>query len=91
MLKFHKADSYCRVCKHQFNHHCLYIKVEQGGMQQPFVQPLEMVPCNSYLAFGGGGMDMTGRCGCLDWQPTDNLEFLELKAEQATRDEKTVD
>ena len=91
MLKLHRADSVCRSCKHQYNHHCLYLKVEQGGMQQPFVQPLEMVPCDSYLHYGSGSIDLTGKCGCLDWQPMDNLEFLELKAEQAKPDEKTVD
>lgn len=95
MLKLHKADSACRVCKHQFSHHCLYIKVEQGGMQQPFVQPLEMVPCDSYLHMSGGLStiaSVNGKCGCLDWQPMDNLEFLELKADQAkTKDENNWD
>ena len=90
MLKLHKADSNCRICKHQFNHHCLYIKVEQGGMQQPFIQPLEMVPCDAYLHYGDvSALNVTGKCGCLDWQPMDNLEFLELKSKQA--DEKTFD
>ncbi len=84
MLKLHKADSNCRVCKHSFSHHCLYVHVEQGGMRQHFIQPLEMVPCDSYNQFGGN-LDMTGKCGCLDWQPMDNLEFLELKAEQAIK------
>ena len=89
MLPLHKAESNCRVCKHPFNHHCIYIKLEQGGLQQQFVLPVEMVPCDSYLAFGHGSLDVTGKCGCLDWQPMDNLEFLELKAKQ--QDEKTFD
>ncbi len=88
MLKLHKSESTCRVCKHQFNHHCLYVRVEQGQMQQSFIQPLEMVPCDSYTHFGGGN-DMTHKCGCLTWEPMDNLEYLELKAKQA--DEKTSD
>lgn len=86
MLKLHKADSNCRACKHAFNHHCLYLRVEQGGMQQQVIQPIEMVPCDSY-GYTQTGLDMTGKCGCLDWQPQDNLEFLELKAKQS--DEET--
>ncbi len=90
MLKLHKSETYCRVCKHQFNHHCLYVKVEQGGMQQQFIQPLEMVPCDSYMHFGEiSSFNASARCGCIDWQPTDNLEYLELKANQA--DEKAFD
>lgn len=87
MLKLHKGDSNCRICKHQFNHHCLYIKVEQGGMQQSFLQPLEMVPCDSYM-HEGSSFNMTAKCGCIDWQPMDNLEYLELKDKQA--DEETL-
>lgn len=85
MLKLHKADSNCRLCKHTFAHHCLYMRVEQGGMQQPFIQPLDMVPCDSYSTYESGSMNMTGKCGCLTWEPMDNLEFLELKSEQAGR------
>lgn len=84
MLKLHKSDSTCRVCKHRFDYHCLYIKVEQGGMIQPFVQPLEIVPCSSYSSHGGG-IDMSAKCGCLTWEPMDNLEYLELKEEQANK------
>jgi len=84
MLKLHKGDSNCRVCKHAFNHHCLYVEVKQGYNVQPFVQPLEMVPCDSYINHGSG-MNMTEKCGCLLFEPMDNLEYLELKAEQAAK------
>lgn len=86
MLKLQKGDSPCRVCHHTFKHHSLYIRVEQGDMVQPFIQPLEMVPCDAYAHSGGTSFDMTGKCGCLTWEPQDNLEFLELKSKQA--DEK---
>lgn len=81
MLKLHKSDSACRICKHQFNHHCLYLHVEQGGIRQSFIQPIDIVPCDAYPS-----MDMNGKCGCLTWEPMDNLEYLELKDKQA--DEK---
>lgn len=89
MMKLHKGDSHCRICHHTFKHHCIYIKVEQGDMQLPVVQPLEIVPCDAYAHSGGTSFDMTGKCGCLDWQPQDNLEFLELKSKQS--DEKAFD
>ena len=85
MLKLHKAESTCRTCHHSYKHHCVYVKVEQGDMIQPFVLPIDMVPCDSYTSFGGG-LNMTAKCGCLDWQPMDNLEYLEGKSKEA--DEK---
>jgi hypothetical protein len=88
-LRLHKADSVCRLCRHLFSHHCLYVELRQGYAIQSLVQPIDMVPCNAYARVNGG-MDMTERCGCLDWQPMDNLEYLELKAEQtATPTEDT--
>jgi len=62
--------------------------VSQGGMQQDFVHPLDMVPCDSFASSSLSGT-FTGRCGCLEFEPMDNLEYLELKAKQS--DEKTFD
>jgi len=88
MLKYHKADDSCRLCKHTFVHHYLYTVVQQGGMQQEFVLPLDMVPCDSFASSSLSGT-FTGRCGCIEFEPSDNLEYLELKADQS--DEKTAD
>lgn len=88
MLKYHKAEDTCRQCKHAFTHHFLYMPIWQGGMQQPFVQPVDQVPCDSY-ANSSSSTIYPGKCACLNWEPTDNLEYLELKSKET--DEKTND
>jgi hypothetical protein len=79
MLAYRKGDTACRACNHTFAHHCIYLRLEQGGIVQPFIQPIEEVPCGAYKDHHVG----VGKCGCLDFTPMDNLEYLELKAEQA--------
>lgn len=81
-MRFQKEHTLCRKCKHAFNYHALYVQVMHGGMHQPFVKPLEIVPCSG----SDYGTGIT--CGCLEFEPIENLEYLEWKAELH---EKTVD
>jgi hypothetical protein len=81
MLDYPKSDAMCRKCGHMVSHHAIYLRIEQGGITQSFIKILEMVPCDSYMQ-GQFSVSST-KCGCLDYQPMDNLEYLELKAEQA--------
>lgn len=83
--KYHKQNDSCRKCGHFFEAHCIYIRVEQGGLSQPFIYPLDVVPCNS----GTDPVYSNAKpCGCLNWEPQDNLEYLELLAEK--QDQKNV-
>jgi hypothetical protein len=75
-LKLRRGDVFCRLCKHAFRHHCIFIFVQQGDMMQNLIKPLEIVPCN--------GLDVMGSsmCGCIGYEPLDNLEFLEWKSQE---------
>ena len=78
LKKYHKYNDMCRKCGHYFEAHCIYMLVQQGGVSQNFFHPLDIVPCNASLdpSFG------VKPCGCLDFEPQDNLEYLELLAEK---------
>jgi hypothetical protein len=84
-MKIRKGDVTCRRCKHGYHHHCVYLQVMQGGMVQQAIKPLEVVPCN--------GLDfMNGHpCGCIEFEPIDNLEYLEWKASQKDSQERVID
>ena len=84
MTRLMKADVTCRRCKHSYCYHVLAVNLVQGGMIQPFIKPIDVVPCN--------GLDfVTGQtCGCLEFEPIDNLEYLEWKAKQK-ENERTID
>jgi hypothetical protein len=79
MLDYRKGDVSCRKCGHMLCHHALYVQIHQGGMVQSFIKIVDMVPCDSY------DHTQTGmrKCGCVDYQPMDNLEYLEHKAQEA--------
>ena len=85
VTRYHKTQSQCRRCKHQFSHHCLYTQVFQGEMVQPFIVPIDIVPCDSYHDVTSSPFT-PGKCGCVNWEPQDNLEFLELKADEKNKD-----
>jgi hypothetical protein len=75
MIKYHKRFSLCRNCEHEFGCHCIYSDLKQGNLVLAMILPLEFVPCNDY--------GMNGKsCNCNEWVPKDNLEWLELKAEE---------
>lgn len=76
MLDLHKQNTFCRKCGHMFSYHCIYTQVYQGPMVLDIIQPLEMVPCGNYT----DKINIT--CGCEEYEPADNLEWLELKAKQ---------
>jgi hypothetical protein len=83
MLKMRKQNSLCRKCNHGFSSHCMYVRVEHGCMSQDIIQPLEMVPCNGNPSYDPVMLQATmSNCGCISWEPLDNLEYLEFKATQ---------
>lgn len=69
-LKLRKNDTLCRICHHWYSHHCLYANVEQSNRSFVYI---DIVPCN------GTYMNTGLTCGCLDYQPLDNLEYIEDK------------
>lgn len=74
-----KSTALCRLCKHEYGCHCLYARLEQGSVIQSIIKPLEIVPCNGFDIKTGYS------CGCLEFQPIDNLEYLEWKEKQKTQ------
>lgn len=79
-MKLRKADTFCRKCKHPYKNHCIFIFVQQGDVMCGLIKPLEVVPCNS-THYATGEL-----CGCAEYEPLDNLEYLEWRAENKKND-----
>jgi hypothetical protein len=50
-------------------------------VQQEYIHVLEIVPCSEYVSTGYTPVG-SGKCQCEKWQTTDNLEWLEQKAQE---------
>jgi len=83
--KYHEEHDTCRRCGHWYGCHCIYTRVEQGGMMQSFIHVLDVVPCSA-------ASDITTSnskaCGCVNWEPQDNLEYLELKVAEKEQNDR---
>lgn len=71
-----KKTSQCRACGHERKTHYIYVPVNDGVLEfTDLMYPIEKIPCNMHTI----GIGNSIICGCPEWSPLDNLEYLELK------------
>lgn len=69
-----KKSSLCRTCGHQRKDHFIWIALHDGANEYADLMfPVETVPCNI------SQIGLPHVCGCKEWSPLDNLEYLSLK------------
>jgi hypothetical protein len=83
MRKYQDRYSICRNCNHNRDSHSIYIQLLEGLNQSKYIQILEEIPCNIIMDYAPSPNKY---CNCKNFEPTDNLEYLEMKYEEKNKE-----
>lgn len=80
-MDLYKKYSNCRKCGHPFAFHCLYVNLSQGDSILDVIAVIDFVPCGSFSNSDPTNNFGSISCGCDEFVPSDNLDYLEWKYE----------
>jgi hypothetical protein len=87
MINRHKYNEECRNCGHWIKEHCYYSSIHIGDYKIADINVLDFAPCEDSMYMDFNTYPPTPKvCGCKKFEPKDNLEYLEVKAQENTND-----
>jgi hypothetical protein len=81
VINRHKYNEPCRNCNHPIRDHSYYNDIYIGDYKLTDINVLDFAPCEYRVIVDDNSYPPKFRpCYCKDFEPKDNLEFLEMKA-----------